>query len=73
MLQLRSLCFVNTAGYVGEWYCQRDSNPPRPAENRAFWPAKRFPAKWKPVRVKKTRQKKNLEPVRGYRRWRRCY
>jgi hypothetical protein len=23
---------------------------------------KRFPAKWKPVRVKKTRQNKNLEP-----------
>jgi hypothetical protein len=22
MLQLRFLCFVNTAGYVGEWYCQ---------------------------------------------------
>ena len=33
MLQLRYLCFVNTAGYVGEWYCQRDSNPRRPAEN----------------------------------------
>ena len=38
MLQLRSLCFVNTAGYVGEWYCQRDSNPRRPAENRVSWP-----------------------------------
>lgn len=37
MLQLRSLCFVNTAGYVGEWYCQRDSNPPRPAENRVSY------------------------------------
>ena len=38
MLQLRYLCFVNTAGYVGEWYCQRDSNPRRPAENRASLP-----------------------------------
>lgn len=38
MLQLRSLCFVNTAGYVGDWYCQRDSNPRRPAENRASLP-----------------------------------
>jgi hypothetical protein len=25
-------------------------------------PLERFPAKWKPVRVKKTRQNKNLEP-----------
>ena len=37
MLQLRYLCFVNTAGYVGEWYCQRDSNPRRPAENRVSY------------------------------------
>src|SRR4051812_50186246 len=26
-------------------------------------PSQRFPAKWAPVRVKKTRQNKNLEPV----------
>ena len=65
MLQLRYLCFVNTAGYVGEWYCQWDSNPRRPAENRVSLPAKRFPAKWKPVRVKKTHQKRNLEPRSG--------
>jgi hypothetical protein len=36
--------------------------PLRVASSRRNLPAKRFQAKWRPVRVKKTRQIKNLEP-----------
>src|ERR1700738_1763119 len=34
----------------------------RPPLCNATWRLERFQAKWKPVRVKKTRQMKNLEP-----------
>jgi hypothetical protein len=38
------------------------SNQPVFRFSRKGWRAKRFQPKWVPVRVKKTRQNKNLEP-----------
>jgi hypothetical protein len=34
----------------------------RAMDSTGILPLKRFPAKWQPVRVKKTRQSKNPEP-----------